>query len=405
MKAWETWATPLKLAAAAAPGLDDVWSALGGVYLENWPRLSAAQRSEALPVFRRALQDSRFVSARFLTLSDALGRQEAMGLLPESPELLDAAADALSARGDLAAAASLLPRRDAADRRARAAEIRRIEGRFQARDPDGLREACIEWAANHPVSELDDPAGRAQAARLLELWPGDRGGPWDSDPRADLVRFFLDGRESAVPAATLSRTLDALSDVPDHVSARVKLLAGDVAGAQELADRPQNQGAAEWTLYYADLARYFLKEGRAREARGALDLLSLATRDGCDALLARRDVARALQDPTELAIVNQRLASFRNSPRSLDPAPEGARVSICVDPEQAANQRLDLRLVPKGPAVVRYGWGAGRGGALFLQNERLVSVPLAGLSGWRELTVQSMAGAAVRGSASLAPSR
>jgi hypothetical protein len=299
----------------------------------------------------------------------------------------------------------LQPRRYAADRRARAGEIRRIEGRFQARDPDGLREACIEWAANHPVSELDDPAGRAQAARLLELWPGDRGGPWDSDPRADLVRFFLDGRESAVSAATLSRTLDSLSDVPDHVNARVKLLAGDVAGAKELADRPQNQGAAEWTLYYADLARYFLKDGRAREARGALDLLSLATRDGCDALLARRDVARALQDATEAAIVGQRLASLRNSPRSLDSTAEGARVSICVDPEQAANQRLDLRLVPKGPAVVSYGWGAGRGGALFLQNERLVSVPLAGVSGWRELTVQSMAGAAVRGSASLAPSR
>jgi hypothetical protein len=405
VKTWETWATPLTLAAAAAPGLDDAWSALGGMYLENWQRLSSTQRSEALRVLRRALRDSRFVSTRFLTLSEALGPKEAMGLLPESPDLLGAAVDALFAHGDLAVAAALIPRRDVAERRARAGEIRRIEGRFQSRDSDGLRAACVEWAVDHPVSELDDPAGRAQAARVLELWPGDRGGPWESDPRADLVRFFLDGRETAVPAATLSRTLDALSDVPEHVTARVKLLAGDVAGAAQLADRPQNQGAPEWTLYYADLARYLLKQGRAREARGALDLLSLATRDSCDALLARRDVSRALQDAAEVAIVSQRLASFRNSPRSLDPAPEGARLSICVDPEQAASQSLELKLVPRGPSVLRYGWGAGRAETLFLQSERAISVPLVGLAGSRDLTVQSVAGAAVRASASFVGSR
>jgi len=404
-KAWETWATPLKLAAAAAPGSDEIWSALGGVYLENWQGLTATQRSEALPALRRALLDSRFVSSRFLTLSEAVGRDKAMSLLPGNPELLGAAADALSAHGDLAAAAALLGRRDTAEKRARAAELRRIEGRFQSRDSAGLRAACVDWAAEHPVSELDDPAGRAQAARVLELWPGDRGGPWETDPRADFVRFFLDGRESAVPAETLSRTLDALSDVPDQVIARVKLLAGDVAGAQELAGRPQNQGAPEWTQYYADLARLFLKQGRSREARGALDLLPLATRDSCDALLARRDVARALQDTVELAIVNQRLTSLRISPRLQDQGSEGAKVSICVDPEQADKLSLDLRLAPQGPAVVRYGWGAGRDGALFVQNERVVSVPLAGLSGLRDLTVQSVAGAAVRASASFAANR
>jgi thioredoxin-like negative regulator of GroEL len=404
-KAWETWATPLKLAAAAAPGSDDIWSALGGVYLENWRSLSATQRSEALPVLQRALLDSRFVSARFLILSETVGRDEAMGLLPEDPELLGAAADSFSSHGDLAAAAALLARRDTADRKARAAGLRRIEGRFRARDTGGLRTACVDWAQEHPVSELDDPAGRGQAARVLELWPGDRGGPWETDPRADFVRFFLDGRESAVPAETLSRTLDALSDVPDHLTARVKLRAGDAAGAQALADRPQNQGAPEWTEYYADLARYFLKQERSREARGALDLLSLATRDSCDALLARRAVAHALQDTAELAIVNQRLTGLRSSLRWQDQGSEGARVSICVDPEQADKLSLDLRLVPQGPAVVRYGWGAGRDGALFVQNESVVSVPLAGISGLRDLTVRSVAGAAVRASASFGANR
>ncbi|MFY9551508.1 MAG: hypothetical protein WAU32_10185 [Thermoanaerobaculia bacterium] len=402
-KGWESWATPLRLAAAGAPGLDATWSALGKIYLENWQDLSSAQRSEALPVLRRALQDSRFVSSQFLAVSEAVGRDEAMKLLPENPELLGAAADALSSRGDLAAAAILLGRQEAAQRKARADQLQRIEARFRSRDQSGLQAACLDWATEHPVSELDDPAGRAQAARVLELWPGDRGGPWETDPRADLVRFFLDGRESAVPAVTLSRTLDALSDVPDVVTARVKLRAGDVAGAQELADRPQNQGGAEWTVYYADLARLFLKQGHAREARGALDRFSLADRDDCDALLARRDVARALGDLAEQAIVGQRLAPLRSSPHRQDPAPGGARLSICVDPEQAGS--FDVRLIPQGPALVRYGWGAGRDGTLYLKNERVVSVPLAGLAGSRDLIFESVAGAAIRASASFAAKR
>lgn len=402
---WDTWATPLRLAAVGAPAMDDVWSALGRMYLENWQRLSASQRSEAIPVLRRALQDPRFVSARFLALSAALGRDEAMGLLPENPELLGAAADSFSLQGDLTAAAALLGRRDAAERRRRATDLARVEGRFRARDQNGLRTACAEWAADHPTSDLDDPDGRAQAARILELWPGDQGGPWDGDPRADLVRFFLDGRESAVSAQILLHTLDALSDVPDHVTARVRLRAGDVDGAEELASRPQNQGAPEWTHYYAERARLFVKQGHAREARSALDLLSLATRDGCDALLARRDVARALGDSTELASVGQRLSSLRSSGRWQDASPEGARLPICVDPEQPGSPSLDLRLASQGPAVIRYGWGAGREGPVFVAGERVVSVPVGGLAGARDLTVQSLSGASVRATASLPASR
>lgn len=400
---WDTWTTPLRLAAVGAPGVDEIWSALGQVYLENWQRLSVAQRSEAIPVLRRALQDPHFVSARFLALSAAVGRDEAMGLLPENPELLGAAADSFSRQGDLTAVAALLGRRDTAERKRRAADLASIDGRFRARDQNGLRTACVDWAAEHATSELDDPAGRAQAARVLELWPGDRGGRWEGDPRADLVRFFLDGRESAVSAETLWRTLDALSDVPDHVVARVKLRAGDLVGAEELAARPQNQGAPEWTLYYADLARTLLKQGHAREARGALDRFALAARDDCDALLARRAVARALGDPVELALVGQRLAALR-SPRRQDPSPGGVTLSICVDLEQAGNPNLDLKLASQGPAIVRYGWGSGRAGTMLLQDERVVSLPLAGLSGGRNLTVQAVAGAAVGASAAPAGS-
>jgi hypothetical protein len=403
-KDWEARVTPLKLAVAAAPGLDETWSALGGLYLENWERLSESQRSEALPVFRRALHDPRFGSARFLALSKAIGRDPAIALLPESPELLDAAADAFSSTGDFWASAELLRRRDQAERIARAQDLQRIESRFRLRNVSALRQACEEWAAEHPVSQLDDVSGRAQAARILELWPGDQGGPWESDSRADLVRFFLDGRESSVAPATLTRTIDALSGVPDDVSARVKLRAGDVAGAEELARRPQNQGGPEWSVYYAELARLLLQQGRAREARATLDLVSLGARDSCDVLLARREVALALSDSAELATVNQRIASSV-SPRRQDLAPERVTFSVCLDPQEAERQSLELRVAPQGPAVIRYGWGAGRSGMQFLQGEGVVSLPASGLSGSRGATVQSVVGVPIRASAALSPHR
>jgi hypothetical protein len=185
----------------------------------------------------------------------------------------------------------------------------------------------------------------------------------------------------------------------------VKLRAGDVQGAEELADRPENQGAPEWTLYYADLARLLLKQGHSREARGALDRLALAARDDCDALLARRNVARALGDQVELSTVGQRLAALRSSPRGQDSSLGSITLAICVDPEQAGNPNLDLKLVSKGPTIARYGWGVSREGTIFIQNEGVVSLPLAGLSGWRNVTVQSVAGPAVQASGSAVASR
>jgi hypothetical protein len=183
------------------------------------------------------------------------------------------------------------------------------------------------------------------------------------------------------------------------------LRAGGVEGAEELASRPQNQGAPEWTLYYADLARLLLKQGHAREARGALDRLALASRDDCDSLLARRDVARALGDRVELSVVSQRLAALRSTPHRQDSSLGGVTLAICVDPEQAGNSNLDLKLVSKGPTIARYGWGVSREGTIFIQNESAVSLPLAGLSGWRNLAVQSVAGPGVQASASAVASR
>jgi len=399
--AWDAAAVPLRLAAEAAPGLDAPWTALAGTYLAHWQKLSPAQRTEASTVLRRALQDSSFLASHFLELSALVGADEASALLPENSELLYAAASAFSAHGDLAASKSLFDRAAAAERKEREEGLSRIEGRFLMRDREGLAAACADWASRHPVAGLDDPAGRAAAARVLELWPGDRGGPWDADPRAELVRFFLDGREGAVAPETLLRTIGALSDVPDPVAARVRLRAGDLSGAQEIASRPQDSGAPEWVAYYSDLARALIRQGRARDARGALDLIPVAAREDCDGLLARRDVARALRDAAELSIVGQRLETVKGIARTVDAGPEGGSLSLCLDPEQANGKNVGLRLSAPSPAVVQYGWGRGRLGTVLAQGDRTLQIPYTGLSGRRDLSVRTLAGSPVRATASL----
>jgi len=403
--AWQMWAVPLRLAAEAAPGLDATWTALGGAYIQNWKKLSAEQRSEAIPILRRALQNATFLSTEFLPLSETLGPDQASSLLPENSELLSAASSAFASHGDLGAAKSLIDRADAAEKAERQDGLAKIEGRFRMRDRDGLAAACADWANRHPVTGLDDSGGRAQAARVLELWPGDHGGPWESDPRAEFVRFFLDGRESSIPAETLARTIAALSDVPDYVAARVTLRAGDLSSAQEIASHPQDPGAPEWVLYYADLARLFLKQGRAREGRGALDLVPFGAREDCDGLLARRDVARGLKDSGELAVVSQRLDAICGAARSIDSAAEGGTMSVCVDPERLAGQPVSLRLSSAAPAIVQYGWGRGTSGTLLLQGDRVVGLPSQGLSGRRDLNVRTVAGSPVRATVLLAPAR
>jgi hypothetical protein len=262
-------------------------------------------------------------------------------------------------------------------------------------DRDGLAAACTEWVNRHGTTVLDDAAGRSEAARVLELWPGDHGENWETDPRAELIRFFLDGREASVSAATLLRATESLSEVPDYVSARVKLRAGDVSAAREISAHPADPGSPDWTLFCADLARALIRQDRARDARGVLDLVPVASREDCEGLLARRDVARALKDAAELAIVNQRLDALKSGPRSADVSTGGGTIPLCLDAEQAG-AAYAMRLSSAAPALVEYGWGRGRTGTVLFQGDRVLTISAAGLSGRRNLAVRTIAGGPVR---------
>lgn len=392
----ELWQTPLDLAATAAPGDDTIPNFLGAAYLENWLELEPGARGRARPVFQRAFWDSEFVSRGFLSAVAALGRDASLALLPEARRPLRAALAAFSRSGDVEGAAILLPRMERAERRERLSDLRKIEERYRFGDLAGLRESCLAWVVAYPVRDHDQPEGRAQTARVLEVWPHDTIGPWRSDLRADLVRFFLNGRERDVQGEAVARAVTALSGVPDPVRARAKLLAGELSGAQTLVRNSETIGSFEWTPFFLALAQYELKQKRVSEARRALEKLAPAARDECDALLVRRRVAQALGSAVEVDAINHMLSLLQGDSFPPDAWSADGTLSLCLDPEETRGLALSVRLTATRPALVRYGWDGGRLGSLLVRDNAILAVPLAGLAGRRAFSVSVIVGEPIR---------
>jgi hypothetical protein len=406
----EFWATPLGLAAAAAPGLDEVWVSLGEAYLDAWAALAPGQRAAAPPILKNAFLVPQFVSRKFLSAAGAVGLARAMALLPEASRPLDAAARELATAGDVSGAVQLWERMREAERNERTADLRRVEERLRLGDLPGLRIGCEAWMSAYPVSALDDPVGRLQAARILEICPNDRPGAWKDDARGRLTRFFLDGRESDVRGQVLARAVESLAGIPDAVSARIRLLAGQREAAEELARRSGEPDSAEWSSYLVALARLDLQRGDAARAGVALARLGSAGRETCDALLARRDVARTLQDDAETARAEERLRVDRSSGRSAQAFSTSSAVALrlCLDPEAIAESVLGVQIDVASPAVVAYGWGVGTSGLLAASaGSNIFRISLAGRSGSRTLSVRTLAGGPVEEvrAAVLAPPR
>jgi hypothetical protein len=381
----------LRLAATGAPGMDTIWSALARADLASWSSLTPAERAEAPEIFRLAFRDETLVEAELPSVAVLLGQSRALSLLPDETGSLNAAAGVLAERGDAPGAARLLSRAEAAERREREQGLVELERRALLGDLKGLYEGCGVWFEKHPFEDLDDVDGRQQIARLLALWPDIRFGSWSKDRRARLIRFFLEGRTSSVSAEALLRSIESLSGVPEAVRARVYVLAGNIAGAQALAQGAGPPATFEWDPYTLELGRRSLAAGKPAEARAALAGLSLSARDGCEATLLRRDLARAMQDAVELAAAEARLAELEQ--RVSEKQNSGGAIEVCVDPARASTGALEVAVGPGSPALIAFGFDGGRAGAAsFPADGGSFRLALSGLAGRHRLWTSFLLG-------------
>jgi hypothetical protein len=386
------WLQPLRLTTRRAPGFDAGWSFLAGAMVEAWPLLTDDERVEGRRVIRRAFLDPAMARQAFGAVAAELGTDGASALVPDLPGPLAAVGRQVAETGDVTAAAAIRWRWEAAERRAREADLARLELRARMGDADGLRAGCRAFVSAHSPLEMDGPAGRRQAARLLELWPPDTAGSWRNDGRAALLRYVLDGRHESMSGEAVARAAASLTGVPDPERARLALLAGDRYGWEGVLRESKTLGSLEWTSFLTELARAELAGGRHQAAREALERIAPSARGECEALLVRREIAEAEGDEAEAAQADQRLAELRMPGPGVAPSSSLTSLSLCVDPRADSGQVLRLELVAPAPALIGWEVNGGRRGSVVVSGSALLDVPFDGLQGRVVVSVTSLAG-------------
>ena len=383
----DRWELPALLAITLAPGNDAIPAFLGGTYLEVWGRV--ATRRPPLERMRTAMRSARFVERSYCAVAALAGRERAIELLPSDSVVLRIALARELREQNVGAASSIRMRLDEVIRTTRAAGLRRIETLARRHDRFGLELAIPAWLATHRLEEVDTPDGRREAARIAALWPPTRRGAWPNDPRARVLRYFLDGRESSAEGAALVRLTEGLSGVPEPVAARVLALGDDPFAAQEILFASQTRGAFEWTPAIVDIAHAFLRRGDGRRARTILDELATNARGECGALLALRDAAT---DPATREALASRLAAMAPATKPASSWSRSGSLALCVDPARQARAVLAVAVDATEPALVSWGWDGGRAGSMVVRGPTTIPVPLAGLAGRRVLSVRADAG-------------
>lgn len=383
------WYEPLRVALRHGAGNDGIAVALASATLEKWPELPAEARADSGALFARALHDPDFAKAALPMILLALGREQALALLPREPRALRAAFTTLAERNDLAAAVTTYRLWEATEWQARVRDLQELEERARLHDVEGVRRLSNDWLNAHPAADFDTPAGRRQLLRVLEITTNDREALWQRDARGSALRFLLDHRmhpgrsrgsgiEIVAGGTAVGEAMSALEAVPDPMRARARLLAGDVFGAESLFQRSDTNGALEWTPFLVDLARFRIAQNMPDAARVALDNVARAARDECEVRIVRRQLARVPEPAIE-----ESLHSWSSS----------GQLSVCVDPETASRSFLTTTIDATSPALVSYGWNGGRRETIVLPAGRIrARMPLAGQWGRNAFFLRALAG-------------
>jgi hypothetical protein len=391
------WQTPLRMGIELFPGDDSATTFASTAFLESWPELTDAARAHAVQGFRRALLDPAFASRSFPLLIAAIGPDDAIAMLPPVADTLRSAFDSFAHNGEVANAAAIYRRWEAAEWASRISDLRELEERARLNDVEKQRDVAQSWLARHRPTDFDTPAGREQVLRVLQLAVNDRVGSWQNDVRGPAVRFLLNRRmtpgsagrrgiETAPGGAIVATVVASMTSVPDPIRARVHLLGGDVEGARSIFDRSDSAGSFEWTPFLLDLAEYRLSQGSADGVHSALDGLSPATHDECDVLAVRRKLAQ-LEGATIPAAPPPHAQTLPATAWSTNGA-----LSLCI--EEGTSRELITTVEAQQPALVAWGWNDGRHGVLYLQPGRTnVRVSTIGRTGRQTFFIRTLAGA------------
>lgn len=373
----ERFLAPLRAARKRAPSDDALASFFALAALDLEGRVSP----EAGVALTQVLERPAFLAATLPTLTSRLGAEEVLALLPRTAAASRAAFGILASQGDVKRAAAQLARYEALEREERDRALRAIEQRLSHGDVARARSLCETFVRERSIEDLDDTAGLAQLARLLELWPGGIEASWAGDPKGPLVRFFLDGREDELSPVALVATLDEITGVPRAIRARAGVRVGE---APELfAPVPETRETLEWAPVWLALASRKLDSGDREGARAALAHLPAVALTTCEARLVAERTAGQLP----------RTSLLTAEPVSARPDGTVFTLSACT---AARGDTLLFELDAASEALVAWGEGTGRSGTRLVSAGRSrLRVDLPGRQGRRSVRVRVLAGGPV----------
>ena len=289
-----TWEQPLRLAASIGRSAPEPRRLLAAAYLDVWFGLSDGKRDEVRgmlsDLFGRSIDEFDRLFPSWLAM--AATRDEALALVPSTPEAWGRVKALFAARGDWRALAVAHERyRDVLDR---FVDSRMAHAAAQLRSGFGAlaRDDYLDIV-------LRSEPERRLAARFVEALGRLPGGALSTGMAAGLVRWHdwalglsLVGR-NPLPAEVLVRIDGSAPRTSVARGAITALLAGDLPDAERRErDAPSTFGA-EWAPYHVIKSERLLARGDLAGAERALDHVVGGWRERLPYVVARQRVARA----------------------------------------------------------------------------------------------------------------
>lgn len=309
--AYADWERPLRKAVHDTAGKAEPRRLLAAAYLECWPALGDDKKTFARELMRELFVRDRRSFGQLVPdwLQVAGSRDEAFALIPDRPGAWRTLEKVYAGRRDWDSFCLAHARR-----------LEVLEGRLQENleeaaerlrlgDLTNSRTLCLRIVTEAPPSRRFVPP----VVRALELYPPGIHGLRSTARLRGWLRWAQRLDTVAIdtlPPRAINRLADAIADLSPAEAAHAALIGRDSYRARQAELRADPIAMADWAPFLIAKARRLLATNPV-DAERALDQVPPASRSTLPYWLAKRDLARARNQPQVLVIAEDELARFR----------------------------------------------------------------------------------------------
>ncbi len=353
------WEQPLLKALREARGQAEPRRFLAAAYLETWPALSAAKRAYALELVKEMFREDPESFRRLgpVWFEVAADQEQALAVIPDRPEPWQVLLRSHAAKSDWRSFCQAHDRYRESLKRKLARDLEEAEERLRLGDFTTSRRMCLQVVRDAPR----DGFFADLANRALELYPPGLRGLRLQDALEDWLRWALElhdvGIDPLGPRA-INRLADAIDELEPSLGALAALVGDDAYTVQRYERLTDLKIREEWVPYLIAKSMWLVDREEHVAALEALNEIHRSQRSSASYWTARRQLARATGDLSDLATADQQLADLRNREWRVDLWRwRGSRASLEVYPEVAAvGLAIEINEAPPKGAVLEVIW-------------------------------------------------